>query len=152
MASLHPKSLNTVRIPTIRYDDRVEIIHPFLRMGRGDAVVDNAGAGGIMGNVDVTTGVVYAASDELGRAYTQHPDTGVELIGFVIPQWKEAVEQVKEMAMVLPSVRYVGWDMALTKSGWVMIEGNDKGQFIFQVADRKGFRDEFEKIRKELLK
>lgn len=152
MASLHPKSLNTVRIPTIRYNDRVEIIHPFLRMGCGDAVVDNAGSGGIMGNVDVLTGVVYAAADEQGRAYTQHPDTGIELIGFTIPRWQEAVEQVKKMAMVLPSVRYVGWDMALTnKNGWVMIEGNDKGQFVFQVADRKGFRDEFDKIRKELL-
>lgn len=151
MASLHPQSLNTVRIPTVRYDDRVEVIHPFLRMGCGDAVVDNAGSGGIMGNVDAETGTVYAAADELGRGFTHHPDTGIELIGFTIPRWQEAVELVKEMALVLPAVRYVGWDMALTTKGWVMIEGNDKGQFVFQVADRNGFREEFEKIRKELL-
>lgn len=152
MASLHPQSLNTVRIPTVRYDDRVEVMHPFLRMGCGDAFVDNAGSGGIMGNVDIETGTVYAAADELGRGYTHHPDSGIELTGFTIPRWQEALELVKRMARVLPSVRYVGWDMALTKNtGWVMIEGNDKGQFVFQVADRKGFRKEFEKIKKKLL-
>ena len=58
---------------------------------------------------------------------------------------------VKQMAQVIPSVRYVGWDVALTPNGWVMIEGNDKGQFVWQVADRKGFRDEFDSIREELV-
>ena len=152
MQSLHPSSLNTVRIPTVRYDNRVEVIHPFLRVGRGSSVVDNAGSGGIMGNIDVATGRVYAAADELGREYKTHPDTGVSLIGFTIPKWQEALTIVKQMAQVVPSVRYVGWDMALTPKGWVMIEGNDKGQFIWQVADRKGFRDEFEKIKKELVR
>ena len=152
MQALHPSSLNTVRIPTVRYDNRVEVVHPFLRIGRGSAVVDNAGSGGIMGNIDVATGVVYAAADELGKVYEIHPDTGVPLIGFTIPKWQEALSIVKQMAQIVPSVRYVGWDMALTPKGWVMIEGNDKGQFVWQVADRKGFRDEFEKIKKELVR
>lgn len=151
MQSLHPSSLNTVRIPTVRYDNRVEVIHPFLRVGRGSSVVDNAGSGGIMGNIDVATGRVYAAADELGREYKTHPDTGVSLIGFTIPKWQEALMLVKQMAQVIPSVRYVGWDMALTPNGWVMIEGNDKGQFVWQVADRKGFRAEFDNIKKELF-
>ena len=151
MQSLHPSSLNTVRIPTVRYDDRVEVIHPFLRVGRGSSVVDNAGSGGIMGNIDAATGQVYAAADELGREYKTHPDTGVSLIGFTIPKWQEALMLVKQMAQVIPSVRYVGWDVALTPNGWVMIEGNDKGQFVWQVADRKGFRDEFDSIREELV-
>lgn len=150
MQSLHPSSLNTVRIPTVRYDDRVEVIHPFLRIGRGSAVVDNAGSGGIMGNIDVATGSVYAAADELGKDYKIHPDTGVSLIGFTIPKWQEVLSLVKQMALVVPSVRYVGWDMALSPKGWVMIEGNDKGQFVWQVADRNGFRAELDNIIKEL--
>ena len=149
--SLHPSSLNTVRIPTVRYDDRIEVVHPFLRIGRGSAVVDNAGSGGIMGNIDVATGTVYAAADELGRGYEIHPDTGVPLIGFTVPKWQEALSIVRQMAQVIPSVRYVGWDVALTPKGWVMIEGNDKGQFVFQVADHRGFREEFNHIRGELI-
>lgn len=57
MAALHPKSVNTVRITSIRLDDRTVIFHPNLRIGRGDSVVDNVDAGGILAAVDSATGV-----------------------------------------------------------------------------------------------
>jgi hypothetical protein len=151
MASFHPSSVNTLRIPTLRFDDRVEIIHPRIRLGRGDSVVDNAGSGGIIGNIDLESGVVYAACDKKGIKYDTHPDTGVSIVGFKVPQFEEAVEMVKEMSQVLPKVRYVGWDLALRDDGWVMIEGNDKGQLGFQYPNHEGFADELEKYRKELL-
>ena len=44
----HPNSVNTIRIVTINYGDSIEIKWPFMRVGRGAAVVDNAGAGGII--------------------------------------------------------------------------------------------------------
>ena len=48
MQELHPSSVNTVRIPTIRCSNEETVIfHPFLRVGRGNSVVDNAGSGGI---------------------------------------------------------------------------------------------------------
>lgn len=151
MASFHPQSVNTVRVPSIRFDDRVEIINPFLRIGRGLSVVDNAGAGGIMGNINKDTGMVYIASDEQAQSYTIHPDTHVPIVGFVIPRWNELVEIVTKLAEVIPEVRYVGWDLALTEDGWVMVEGNDKGQFVFQVPSQTGFRSELKEICKELI-
>lgn len=33
LAKLHPSSVNTVRMPTIRMDDGMVIVHPQLRMG-----------------------------------------------------------------------------------------------------------------------
>lgn len=151
MAAFHPQSINTVRIPTIRYDNRVEIIHPFIRIGRGLAIVDNAGAGGIMGNIDKETGTVYVACDELNHSFETHPDTAVPIVGFVVPCWKEAMAFVKKLASTLPQVRYVGWDLALTERGWIMIEGNDKGQFVFQIPSQMGFRSEFKRICKDLI-
>lgn len=53
---IHPQSVNTLRIPTIRYKNRTEIIHPILRVGRGNAIVDNGGAGGICCAINVDTG------------------------------------------------------------------------------------------------
>ena len=151
MATFHPQSVNTVRIPTIRFNDRVEIVHPFIRIGRGSAVVDNAGAGGIMGLIDTRTGIVYSACDELNNQFTVHPDTSVPIVGFIVPFWEEAVETATRLASVLPEVRYVGWDLALTKDGWVMIEGNDKGQFVFQIPTQEGFRAELDKYCQELV-
>jgi len=152
MAAFHPSSVNTLRIATLRLNDRVEIIHPRIRLGRGDAVVDNAGSGGIIGNIDLKTGQVYAACDKKGIKYDLHPDTGLKIVGFKIPRFEEALELVKQLSNVLPKVKYVGWDVALRDDGWVMIEGNDKGQLGFQYPNHEGFADELEKYRKELLR
>ena len=148
---LHPQSVNTLRIPTIKYEDRTEVIHPILRVGQGDAIVDNGGSGGICCAIDVETGVVKSAADENGNYYTVHPDTGISLIGLQIPQWEEAKNLVKELSCVLPDNHYTGWDLALTVDGWVLQEANDRGTFIlFQLTEQKGFRDEIEKIVHEL--
>ena len=148
MADLHPESVNTVRFPTFRLDDGVHIFPPYLRMGQGTSFVDNAGSGGVFGLVDLETGRVYAACDELGNSYEVHPDTKAQIIGFTVPRWDEAVALAKELITVLPTVRWVGWDLALTDNGWVLIEGNERAQFVFQIPDKKGCRKEVEAFEK----
>ena len=77
---------------------------------------------------------------------------GMELIGWQVPCWQEAVDLVKQLAMVVPSNRYAGWDIALTDKGWCMVEGNSRGQFIWQIADHAGCKDEIDRIMAELKK
>ena len=150
MKAAHPQSVNTVRVPTIRLNDRVVIFHPYYRVGRGGSVVDNAGAGGIICAVDAETGLVVGAADELGIHYTVHPETGAPRIGFQIPEWEAAVKLARELAMVIPTNRYTGWDLALTDKGWVLIEGNARGQFVCQIPLKHGFRQEIEGYLKEM--
>ena len=149
MSRLHPQSVNTVRFPTFRLDDRVHIFPPYLRMGQGSSIVDNAGSGGVFGLVDLDTGRVYAACDEMGNSYEVHPDTKEQIIGFVVPRWKEAVALAEELITVLPTVRWVGWDLALTDDGWVLVEGNERAQFVFQIPDKKGWRKEIEAFERD---
>lgn len=149
---LHPQSVNTCRLTSINYGDRIEIIHPFLRCGRGDAVVDNGGSGGIICGINVETGVVFAAVDELGVRYPIHPDTGIALEGFQVPCWNEAKRLVCELAAILPDTRYTGWDLALTEDGWVLQEANDRGAFVgFQLTAGSGVRREMDAILATLL-
>ena len=150
LASLHPESLNTVRMATIQYDNHAEVIHAFLRAGRGVSVVDNAGSGGIICAVDLSTGKVTAACDESGKFYTIHPDSGIDLIGFEIPNWKQAKEFAEELARVIPTQRYVGWDIAFTDDGFVMVEGNFRGQWVWQYPEHKGAREEMNRIMDKL--
>lgn len=152
LSAFHESSCNTIRIVTLRYDDRVDVIHSFWRVGQGDSVVDNAGAGGIMGNIDIKTGTIYAACDESGKSYTRHPESKLPIVGFTLPRWQEAINTAKQLAQILPNVRYVGWDLALCDKGWVMIEGNDKGQFVFQYPAQEGCREEMNTILRELKK
>lgn len=148
----NPDSVNTLRIQTIKIDNEVRILHPMLRIGKKGSVVDNAGQGGILGLVDKSTKKICAACDKLGNQFTHHPDSNIELIGFEIPYWDEAIALAKELAMVLPGVKYTGWDLALTDNGWCMIEGNDHAQFGFQLPRQEGFRKEFDSICEELFK
>lgn len=150
LAAFHPKSLNTLRMPVIKYNDRCEVIHPFMRFGQGEAIVDNAGAGGIFCYVDTQTGSITAAVDEKGHHYIEHPDSHLKFIGYKIPRFDEAVELAKEMMEVIPNNRYVGFDLALTEKGWVMVEGNIRGQFVWQMATHKGFKKELTQILKEI--
>lgn len=151
LAKFHPNSVNTVRITTILYKNRTDIIYPFFRTGRGDSIVDNGGAGGIINAIEPSTGIIYASADEMGIHYTEHPETHYQLIGYQMPYWNEAVELAKELAQVMPDNHYCGWDLALTDQGWVLQEANDRGEFIgFQLPTRKGFRKELMSILQEL--
>ena len=152
LAALHRESAKTLRVTTIRYDDHVDVIFAYLRMGKGASVIDNASAGGVFGVINIETGKIYAACDRLGGTFEKHPDSGINLIGFEIPRWNEVKEFVKRAAQVLPKVRYVGWDVAVTQTGCVLIEGNDKGRWSFQIPKQEGFRDEMNAILKRLGK
>lgn len=150
LAQFHTESVNTIRVATVRYDEGVEVIAAFFRMGKGSSIVDNAGAGGVFGAIDVETGKIIAASDKFGKAYTHHPDTNVQITGFIIPQFDEAKELAKELALIVKGNRYAGWDLALTEKGWIMVEGNARGQFVWQIPTQKGFMKEANQILKRL--
>ena len=151
MARPHPSSINTVRITTLLLNDRVELIHPFVRFGQGNAIVDNGGAGGIICPLDPETGQTIEARDEHYRRYDRHPQSNLPLIGFQIPRWEEAKKLARELALIVPDCRYVGWDLALTDDGWLVIEGNCYGQFVgWQLTLQQGFREELTALLKEL--
>ena len=152
LSRLHPQSVNTLRINTVNYGSSIEVIWPCLRMGCGDSIVDNAGAGGVFGAVDTATGQIISVSDESCHTFTNHPDTGIPLVGFKIPRWQEACELAKHLAGMIPDCHFIGWDLALTEKGWVMVEGNHRPYIIWQIASGKGIRKEFNRMKRRLLK
>lgn len=151
MAAIHPQSVNTIRINTVRYGDTVEVLWPSWRVGQGSAVVDNYSAGGISIPIDKESGTTLCAISKNGIRFTHHPDTGAELVGVQIPQWQQLCEQVKQMALRLTDIVFVGWDMALTDHGWVMIEANyEPDNKAWQMTSEKGIRDDFEEMKRRL--
>ncbi|MHC1786594.1 MAG: sugar-transfer associated ATP-grasp domain-containing protein [Christensenellales bacterium] len=124
MASLCPSSVNTVRISTILGDKREGIVYAFLRIGNGK-VMDNVDCGGMAARVDLDSGrLLTVAADKQGRTFTHHPITGTAIIGFQLPFFAEAKALCLEAMHVVPQLRYVAWDVALTADGPRLIEGN----------------------------
>jgi hypothetical protein len=139
----HPNSLNTVRIPTfLLKNGDVMIDFIFIRFGRDSSVVDNAGQGGIFCAVNAETGIIESDGvDEHGGRYETHPNSGLKFKGFVIPNWEDARGLAIQLAKTInPNIRYVGWDLALSERGWLLIEGNRSGQFVGQIATQVGIK------------
>jgi len=144
IAEFHSNSLNTVRIVTVRLNDRVEIGFAFARFGRGDKCVDNFASNGIMCEIDTKTGIIYAAIDKRGNRYIVHPDSEKVLLGYKMPEWEKLVALVIKLAHIIPSNRYTGWDMVYTPNGWLVVEVNARGQFVGQMPAKEGFKQKFD--------
>ena len=122
------RSVNTLRVYTvIDKQGRIDVIKALLRVGVGDAVVDNFHQGGVVYPVDLSTGIVEGkgALADFEPVILIHPGTDLTVVGFHIPRWEEVLATVRKAASITPELRYVGWDVAIAKNGIEIIEGND---------------------------
>jgi len=148
MAKFHPESVNTVR-PVTYYDGKeVRLLFAIMRTGVGDNRVDNTSAGGLAIRVSekdgslMTGGVTYMN----GRILKAHPDTGLVFREEAVPCWNELLEVSEKAAIHLGFKAIIGWDMALTDDGWVIVEANwMPGLSGVQGTMKKGIRPVLEK-------
>ncbi|NLD20498.1 MAG: carboxylate--amine ligase [Clostridiales bacterium] len=127
IAKIYPYSVNTLRIITIIDGKGVpHAIYAVFKMGINGRVVDNYG---LHGPLDLETGkFMFPAHSGLTTAgihYTKHPYSDTPLVGMKVPYAIEALRFAEKAALVVPQIRYIGWDVAITPNGPVIIEGND---------------------------
>ena len=147
MAAMHPDSVNGVRVTTVRVGDKVNIFYPWFKIGRFGQFLTSAVFGTLDACIDPETGIVNTPGcSESNERFDVHPDTGVPIVGFQIPKWKELIDTVTELAMKLDTINYLGWDMVLTDKGWVLMEGNFSGDFSWQFCLNRGTKREFEDL------
>ena len=150
MSTMCPTSVNTVRVATLLGEKSQGIVYAFLRIGNGK-VMDNVDCGGMAARVDLATGTLLTvAADKAGNVYETHPMTGTPIIGFTIPHWETVKEMCLEAMRVVPEVRFVAWDVAVTQEGACFIEGNSfpshaVPQFAAHYKDGIGILPEFQK-------
>lgn len=102
--------------------------------------MDNLGSGGIVASIDVDNGIINSlAYSKNGDSFEVHPVTNVSFLGYEIPFWNEVVNLCKRAALLIPEVRCVGWDVAITPNKPIIIEGNDRWcRFVWQLPVQKG--------------
>lgn len=123
---LYPKAVDSLRIITVLDSKKVpHCIYIVQKLGYNNRVIDN---NGLFAPVDIETGKIkypfHSGDTTRGVVYTEHPDTHVKLLGYQIPFVKEAVDMCLKASVVVPQIRYIGWDVAITEKGPVIIEGN----------------------------
>ena len=123
MNVLYDKSVNTMRMFTFYKNGESYFLQAVLKIGNG-GVVDNFSSGGMYTYVSDCADVYVEAIDKNDNIYHTHPISNHKIVGFKVPLFNEAVELVKEAAKVVPEVAYVGWDIAISENGPVIVEGN----------------------------
>ena len=144
----HEKSVNTVRVVTFQYEGDFSILWTFLRTGQGNNEVDNMGAMGVGALIDSSNGkIISDGIDWRGAKVEKHPDSKIQFKGFEIPKWDELIETVKKLASEMSEMHCVGWDLALTNDGWVLVEGNARPQCVtIQTFTKKGYKKYYDNM------
>jgi hypothetical protein len=108
------------------------LLHAHLKVIVGGNAIDNfhhGATGNVTARADLERGTLFAAmaGNPHGAGYltaSRHPDTGEAIEGFQLPFWNEACQLAKTAAREFLPLRFVGWDIALTANGPVVVEAN----------------------------
>lgn len=129
LAKLTAGGLCTVRVVTGR--DRagqISILAAVYRMGRSGSLGDNFAAGGLAASIDLAEGRLSTAAGKAPASvrFTHHPDTGYPIAGIVIPDWEDVKRLCLRAHERISQFTIVGWDVAVTDQGAMLVEGNWK--------------------------
>ncbi len=129
------KALQTLRVVTyVDRDGEASVLAAQWRLASASAVVDNFCFGtnpGLLCNIVPESGeieVAYRGKNfpyEFGLDTTStHMETGEILVGKRVPMWGEVVRLATRAALEFLPARSIGWDISITTSGPVVVEGN----------------------------
>jgi hypothetical protein len=121
-----------------------------FRLSADGGVASNFSAGGIGAPIDSSTGRLGMGhyKEKIGEGELErHPSTKEKIVDFQLPDWQDAVKLVERAHNTLSELHFVGWDVAFTESGPLILEGNTTfGAEVLQIPHRQpleltGFSD-----------
>lgn len=138
--------LATVRLLTILRDGKPEIARACWKIPAGANAADNFWRpGNLLAQLEPDSGRVMRVIRMNGANHEEilyHPDTGKPLLSMSVPNWSEVVRLACDGAKLLDGLPLVGWDIAPTETGAVLVEANVTPDFhLHQLADRRGILD-----------
>jgi len=138
MSKLYSESVNTIRLLSIYHPGRIQPLSAILRMG-ANGVCDNLTTGGVAVGIDMKTGKLTkhgVMRPAFGRITERHPVSGAVFENFEIPFFRQTVELIGRLHKFFYGIKCIGWDIAITEKGPVIIEGNDNWEVpTFQFFD-----------------
>lgn len=144
---LCPGCVNTMRIITGAAKGQSWILFASTRVGSGTSVADNFHMGGSAVLIDMETGKLTGNGIDKKLNEHEYSATGVRYDGYAVPFWEEIKQMVLEAALVNDQIHFIGWDVAITENGPLIIEGNRGSGFdLPQVITKRGMKGMLEKL------
>jgi len=129
-----------------------EILIACAKIPVGSSISDNfsnGSTGNLLAAVDLASGTLSTAYGSRKRGWPvltskeTHPDTGGLIRGFNLPYWDEVKQVALRAQKSLPGFRSIGWDIAITDEGPLLVEANaGYGIASLQIAHQRGLRSE----------
>lgn len=142
--SINPGSVNTIRADTYKDNDgNIHILTPFMRFGRKNTITDNTGTGGFIVPVDLEKATFndYGIQNlNVGTNFLYaHPDSKVQFKDVKLPFAAEVTALIRKTAAAATD-RLVGWDVAISENGPLIVEGNCDYAMMGQDIIVKGYK------------
>ncbi len=138
---IYAGSVNTFRIITYRWRDKIYATPAIMRIGQGGNYLDNAHAGGMFIAVNEDGTLHSTAFTEFKKEFKTHPDSGLKFDGYQIELFPRAFVAAKKMHEALPQLGTCNWDFTLDADGApLLLEANTLGGSIWliQMAHGRG--------------
>ncbi len=120
---INPYAVNSFRIVTLVKDGKAYLLANALRINIDDNPA--IGCSDAYMRLNEEGKVCSRVVDDVANVYTEHPMAKIKFDTVTVPYVKEAFEMALEAALVVPEVRYVGWDIAISEDGPCIMEGNE---------------------------
>ena len=156
--AIYPDSLNTLRIHTVRSSSEARIFLTALLSIGGDGAVTDISASTTRYRVLLADdgSIIRAFRQDPGKSWQitdRHHNTGYPLRqGRKLPGIPACLECCRKAAFYIPEMRYIGWDVAVTEEGPVIVEANNISASVYTYQQAKecitgvGARSEIEKM------
>lgn len=149
---INNNSVSNIRINTLVKDGKIYIEGMVLRLSSGS--LNKMTSEDIMCAIDEKGIITSFGYDDDLNIYEKHPTSINNIKGSKISYMKEAIEMVKEAALKVPEIRFVGWDVAISEKGPCLIEGNfypsyGMHQFYKLLPKNYAYKERLQKILKE---
>jgi hypothetical protein len=127
-------------------DHPAAVLGVTFKIARSGSDVDNVHAGGVACPVDHVTGRLGSGVgvDPVEPRWQKHPETGAAIEGACVATIRDVVDLALAAHTRLDVPWSVGWDIAMTPEGPVVVEGNALWAVdVFELPHRTGLRGEF---------
>lgn len=140
------ETIGSLRLVTLMERNRPVPLYAIWKIPAVGAISDTLWRkGNMIAHVDVSDGRVLRVVQGAGFALREleaHPQTGARLVGERLPDWRQVLDIGHKAALITPAVRMIGWDIAITDDGPVILEANgNTNHTMLQTLTGRGFLD-----------
>lgn len=145
MSAVTGAAVGTLRVVTLRDAAGVSTLYTVWKIPSPTAMSDNYWQNGSMIAEVSDSGQVGRCAQGTGPGYAHvetHPVSGARFEGIQLPHWDDLHGLVQEAHALFPEFGVIGWDVAMTPDGPMIVEANDNPYHVlYQLAVDRGARN-----------